>query len=83
MGLRISLCYPGADPAPWLAGLRALRGQLAGRRFDVLLNLQLALRAGLLSTLVRADRRIGYDRARSKEAGFDLHWEIKRIGVAA
>lgn len=24
MGLRVSLCYPGADPGPWLDGLRAL-----------------------------------------------------------
>jgi heptosyltransferase I len=48
-------------------GVRDLRERLAGRRFDVLLQLQLALRANLLSTLVRADRRIGYDRARSKE----------------
>jgi glyoxylate/hydroxypyruvate reductase A len=24
MGLHISLCYPSVDPAPWLAGLRAL-----------------------------------------------------------
>ena len=46
---------------------RALRSRLAGRRFDVLLNLQLALRANLVSAAIRADRRIGYDRARSKE----------------
>lgn len=52
--------------AGW-AGIQALRRQLAGRRFDVLLQMQLAARANLLSTLVRADRRIGYDRARSKE----------------
>lgn len=49
------------------AGVRALRRALAGRRFDVLLQMQLALRANLLSSLVRAERRIGYDRARSKE----------------
>lgn len=48
-------------------GLRALRAALRGRRFDALLQMQLALRANLLSTLVRADRRIGYDGARSKE----------------
>jgi len=29
MGLRVSLCYPGTDPAPWLAGLRALLPQAA------------------------------------------------------
>jgi heptosyltransferase I len=49
------------------AGLRDLRARLAGQRFDVLLQMQLALRANLLSALIRAERRIGYDRARSKE----------------
>jgi len=52
--------------AGW-AGVRDLRRQLAGRRFDVLLQMQLALRANLLSMFIRADRRIGYDVARSKE----------------
>ncbi|TNJ35090.1 glycosyltransferase family 9 protein [Arenimonas terrae] len=55
------------DKKAGLAGWRALRMQLAGRRFDVLLNLQLALRASLVSTAIEAERRIGYDRARSKE----------------
>lgn len=55
------------DKASGWAGLRELRARLAGRRFDVLLNAQLALRAGLASTAVRAGRRIGFDRARSKE----------------
>lgn len=53
-------------------GVRAigdLRRALRGRRFDALLQCQVALRANLLSALVKADRRIGYDRARSK----DLH----------
>jgi len=49
------------------AGMRALRRQLAGREFDALLLMQLALRANLLSRAVRARRRIGYDRARSRE----------------
>lgn len=48
-------------------GMRALRRELAGRDFDALLLMQLALRANLLSRAVRARRRIGYDRARSKE----------------
>ncbi|HEU0154234.1 MAG TPA: glycosyltransferase family 9 protein [Arenimonas sp.] len=55
------------DKKAGLAGYRDLRAALAGRRFDVLLNLQLALRAGLASTAVKADRRIGFDRGRSKE----------------
>lgn len=55
------------DKKAGLAGWRDLRRHLAGRRFDVLLNLQLALRAGLASTAIAADRRVGYDRGRSKE----------------
>lgn len=55
------------DKKAGLSGLRELRARLAGRRFDVLLNLQLALRAGLASMLVKADRRIGFDPGRSKE----------------
>lgn len=58
---------PFDKKAGW-AGVRGLRRQLAGRRFDALLNLQLALRAGIASTAIRAGRRIGYDWARSKEA---------------
>jgi len=52
--------------AGW-AGITALRRALAGRRFDALLQLQLALRANAISTLICAERRIGYDAARSKE----------------
>lgn len=50
----------------WQA-LAELRRQLAGRRFDVLLHLQVAFRANLMAALIGANRRIGYDRARSKE----------------
>jgi heptosyltransferase I len=55
------------DKSAGWEGARALRRQLAGRRFEVLLQMQLALRANLLSALVGAERRIGYDRRRSKE----------------
>jgi heptosyltransferase I len=51
------------------AGSRAVRERLAGRRFDALLHMQVALRSNLLSLSVKAPLRIGYDRARSK----DLH----------
>src|SRR3546814_8431497 len=49
--------------------MRALRRQFGGRRFDALLQMQVAARANLLSAFVPAKRRIGYDRTRSK----DLH----------
>jgi heptosyltransferase I len=55
------------DKRSGLAGMRALRRGLQGRRFDVLLQMQVAARANLLSAFIPARRRIGYDRARSKD----------------
>ncbi len=40
---------------------------LKGRRFDALLLMQVALRANLLGWIIRADRKIGYDRLRAKD----------------
>ncbi len=57
------------DKKSGLAGMRALRRELPRQRFDVLLQMQVAARANLLSAFVPATRRIGFDRARSK----DLH----------
>ncbi|WP_407354464.1 glycosyltransferase family 9 protein [Luteimonas sp. R10] len=57
------------DKKSGLSGMRALRHALSGRRFDALLQMQVAARANLLSAFVPARRRIGYDRSRSK----DLH----------
>lgn len=54
--------------AGW-AGMRAVHAALKGRRFDALLQMQVALRSNLLSLGIKAERRIGYDRARAK----DLH----------
>lgn len=55
------------DKRTGLAGMRALRHALPAAGCDVLLQLQVSARANLLSAFVRARRRIGYDRARSKE----------------
>ncbi|HVJ61343.1 MAG TPA: glycosyltransferase family 9 protein [Tahibacter sp.] len=57
------------DKKQGLAGYADVRRRLAGRRFDALLHMQVALRANLVSALVRAPIRIGYDAARAK----DLH----------
>lgn len=57
------------DKRSGIAGMRALRASFRGRRFDALLQMQVAARANLLSAFIPARRRIGYDRARSK----DLH----------
>ena len=61
-----------------LAGLVALRRQLAGRRFDVLLHLQLALRASLAAYCVPAAIKLGFDRARARE----LQWLFTNARVA-
>ena len=56
---------------------RGLRAALAGRRFDALLHMQVALRSNLLSLSVKAPLRIGYDRARSKDLhGFFINCRI-------
>lgn len=57
------------DKATGWAGMRAVHAALRGRRFDALLQMQVAMRSNLLSMGIKADRRIGYDRARAK----DLH----------
>lgn len=41
--------------------------KLSGCRFDVLLMMQVALRANLISLLIRADIKIGYDKDRSRD----------------
>jgi heptosyltransferase I len=48
------------------AGFRKARRQLAGRRFDTLLLAQVSQRSSLVASLVRAGRRIGFDKARSR-----------------
>ncbi|WP_305805591.1 glycosyltransferase family 9 protein [Stenotrophomonas sp. YIM B06876] len=57
------------DKRSGLAGMRALRRELPGSGFAALLQMQVAFRANVLSAFIRAERRIGYDRTRSK----DLH----------
>lgn len=58
------------DKRTGLTGMRALRAKLTPLgQFDALLQMQVALRANLLSAFVPARCRIGYDHSRSK----DLH----------
>ncbi|MFK7160340.1 glycosyltransferase family 9 protein [Marinospirillum sp. MEB164] len=59
------------DKSSGLKGMRALRQQLLeqrqGRPFDLLLHMQAALRASVLSRFIPAQRRIGFDSARAKD----------------
>jgi len=56
-----------------------LRDALRGRRFDLLLHMQVAARANLLSRLIRAPVRLGWDRGRSR----DFHTWFTTDRVAA
>jgi heptosyltransferase I len=62
---------------PWRSA-RRLRDALAGRRFDLLLHLQTSLRASLYAALIRADFKLGLDRARARE----LQWLFTDGGIA-
>ncbi|MGD8346104.1 MAG: glycosyltransferase family 9 protein [Lysobacterales bacterium] len=58
---------------------RRLHEQLRKRRFDALLHMQVAARANLLSCLIRAPVRLGWDRERSR----DMHSRFVREKIAA
>ena len=66
------------DKRAGLAARRDLRARLRGRRFDVLLHMQLSLRASLVSSVVRAPIRLGFDRARARE----LQWLFTNARIA-
>ena len=51
-------------------GLLDLRRQLATRAFDLVIDLQVYIKAGLVTALVRAPVKLGFDRARAR----DLNW---------
>ena len=50
---------------------RKLRSSLSGRRFNILLHMQAALRASIASLMIRADTKIGFDKTRSRDL---QHW---------
>ena len=49
------------------AALKKLKNTFNGKQFDVLLNMQVALRAGFVARCIPAKAKIGFDWARSKE----------------
>jgi heptosyltransferase I len=61
------------------AARRDLARRLGGRRFDVLLHMQLALRASLIARQIRATVKLGFDRPRARE----LQWLFTNRRIAA
>jgi heptosyltransferase I len=66
------------DKRRFAAEFLRLRSLLLPRRFDALLHMQVSLRASLLSTLVRAPVKLGFDRARARE----LQWLFTNRQIA-
>ncbi len=58
------------DKSKTLGSYRALREAMRGRHFDVLMHMQVALRASLLSMAIPAPIKLGFDRKRARE----LQW---------
>ncbi|MFK5912915.1 MAG: glycosyltransferase family 9 protein [Woeseiaceae bacterium] len=53
-----------------LSAYNKMRQDLISQRFDVLLHMQMSLRASLISLLIKAKIKIGFDKKRAK----DLQW---------
>jgi heptosyltransferase I len=59
------------DKRGGLAAIGDLRRRLNGQKFDVLMHMQVALRANIISRLVDSPIRLGWDRGRSRDRH---HW---------
>ena len=57
----------GADA--WRSYVELSRN-VGGRRFDLLINLQVYLKAGLITSVMKADVKLGFDRRRAR----DMNW---------
>ena len=66
------------DKSATLKELWRVRAALRGRRFDLLLDMQLSLRASLVSGLVHAPIKLGFDRERARE----LQWWFTNARIA-
>jgi len=55
------------DKKTGYAGMKAIWKLLAGRKFDALLHMQLALRASALTIGIKAQYKVGFNRKRAKE----------------
>jgi heptosyltransferase I len=65
------------DKRAGLSGFRNLLQQLRNRRFDVLLHMQLAIRASAIAHQVAAPIKVGFDRARARE----LQWLVTNAQI--
>ena len=62
-----------------LQSYRELRQALRGRHFDLVINLQVYLKAGLITAMMPADVKLGFDRKRAR----DMNWLFTNARIPA
>ena len=67
------------DKTQGVGGYAAVRRALRGRRFDALLHMHASTRANIVSLLVRAQLKIGFDKARAR----DQQWLFTNVRLPA
>ena len=58
------------DRTKGLQGFRDIRRELRARRFDLVINLQVYFKAGIITSFTRAPVKLGFDRARARDANW-------------
>ena len=58
------------DRSAGLQGFTAVRRELASRPFDLVINLQVYFKAGVITSFTRAPVKLGFDRSRAR----DFNW---------
>jgi heptosyltransferase I len=58
------------DRTKGLRGFLDIRRELGARRFDLVINLQVYLKAGVITSFTHAPVRLGFDRARARDANW-------------
>lgn len=67
------------DKKEGLTAYKKLHQQMRGRRFDVLLHMQMSIRASIASLLIPAKIRLGFDKGHGK----DMQWLFTNHKIAA
>ena len=55
------------DKSNLLKAMTKLKSEISGKKFDYLLNMHASMSANLISTVIRAEAKIGFDRARARD----------------
>ena len=67
------------DRARGIAAFADVREELAKRRFDLVINLQVYFKAGIVTAMTQAPVKLGFDRARAR----DFNWVFTNRKIAA